>query len=72
MLRKANVLACLSKPEKSLTPQLDTVIIETSVKALSPRGNAWRLAIQGQTFANHEMGLMVIQDFTVPQLPILA
>ena len=37
----------LSKPERtywSLTPQLDTVIIEvSSVKALSLRGNPWRL-----------------------------
>ena len=43
----SNVLACLSKPERtywSLTPQLDTVIIEeSSVKVLSLRGNPWRL-----------------------------
>ena len=43
----SNVLACLSQPERtywSLTPQLDTVIIEeSSVKALSLRGNPWRL-----------------------------
>ena len=43
----SNVLAFLSKPERtyqSLTPQLDTVIIEVfSVKALRLRGNPWRL-----------------------------
>ena len=43
----SNVLVCLSKPERtylSLTPQLDTVIIEeSSVKVLSLRGNPWRL-----------------------------
>ena len=42
-----NVLACLSKPERtywSLKSQLDTVIIEdSSVKVLSLRGNPWRL-----------------------------
>ena len=43
----SNVLAFLSKPERTywrLTPHLDTVIIEvSSVKALSLRGNPWRL-----------------------------
>ena len=42
-----NVLACLSKPERtywSLTPQLGTVIIEeSSFKVLSLRCNPWRL-----------------------------
>ena len=43
----SNILAFSSKPERtswSLTPQLDTVIIEvSSVKGLSLRGNALRL-----------------------------
>ena len=51
MLRKATkvhvYVQCLSKPErtsKSLTPQLDTVIIEvSSVKGLSLRGNTLRI-----------------------------
>ena len=40
----SNVLAFLSKPERSLIPQLDTVVIEVSlVKALRLRGNPRRL-----------------------------
>ena len=40
----SNVLAFLSKPERSFTPQLDTVVIEVSlVKALRVKGNLWRL-----------------------------
>ena len=66
-----NILACYSKPERaywSLTPQLDTVIIEeSSMKVLSLRSNPWRLYR-----TKHEMGPMVTQDFTAPKLPILA
>ena len=67
----SNVLAFLSKHEKtygSLTPQLNTVIIDvSSVHVLSLRGNPWRLYMTKY----HKMGPMVTQDFTVPKLGIL-
>ena len=40
----SSVLVFLSQPERSLTPQVDTVVIEvSSVKALRLRGNLRRL-----------------------------
>ena len=68
----SNVLAFLSQPERtygSLTPQLETVIIEgSSVRLLRLRANPLAIA-QGHTFACHQ--LIGSTDFTVPKLAIL-
>ena len=67
-----NVLACLSKPERtyqSLAPQLDTIIIAR----ISAKPERYSMeTIQGPNICHHEMGPMVTQDFTVPKLSILA
>ena len=63
-----------SKSERSLTLQLDTVVIEvSSFQVLRVRSNPHAENIQGQTFAIRKLDLlMVIQDFTVAKLVILA
>ena len=67
-----NVLACLRELTEVVTPQLDTVITEeSSAIALSLRGIIHG-DYTGPNICHHKMGPMVMQDFTVPKLRILA
>ena len=65
----AFIVSKLERTYPSLTLQLDTVV--TEVSSLRLRGNLKRLYV-GQNICHHKIGPMVIQDFTVAKLAILA
>ena len=68
-----NVLVLFPKPERaywSLTPQLDTVVLEVSLVKMLRLSEGYGDYI-GPTICHHERGPMVTQDFTVAKLAIL-